>query len=251
LKQQKSQQFPLSLRFSNKTTLTREVSGKPENVRNHKYTRPVLSNEDAMYILQRDKSPDAISPTHDVKHINYDDPKWEIVKSWRPNAVNRNNQDTKNEKPAVLYGTGKSAPKSSTILGALRRKWLYVGGIIDKEVSENDVKDYLQNIACHDDIIIKKLTTKGHNSAFSIGVPPKYSTIFGQIQYGSGIQCALFFREETPHPKQQFNSTDETKVFNVSIQNTTSIFNILHLNIQSVGSKILALQSYLQSAYPI
>jgi hypothetical protein len=66
----------------------------------------------------------------------------------------------------------------------------------------------------------------------------------------SGIQCALFFREETPHPKQ-LNSTDETKVFNVSIQNTTSIINILHLNIQWVGSKILALESYLQSAYPI
>jgi hypothetical protein len=92
---------------------------------------------------------------------------------YRRNAVNRNNQDTKNEKPTVLYGTGKAAPKSSTILGALRRKWLYVGRIIGNEVSENDVKDYLQNIDCHDEIIIKKLTTKGHNSAFSIGVPPK------------------------------------------------------------------------------
>jgi hypothetical protein len=91
----------------------------------------------------------------------------------RRNAVNRNNQDTKNEKPTVLYGTGKAAPKSSTILGPLRRKWLYVGRIIGNEVSENDVKDYLQNIDCHDEIIIKKLTTKGHNSAFSIGVPPK------------------------------------------------------------------------------
>jgi hypothetical protein len=159
-------------------TLTREVSGKPENVRNHKYTRPVLRNEDAdedntHTLLERDKSPDAISPTHDVKHINHDDPKWETVKSRRRNAVNRNNQDTKNEKPTVLYGTGKAAPKSSTILGALRRKWLYVGRIIGNEVSENDVKDYLQNIDCHDEIIIKKLTTKGHNSAFSIGVPPK------------------------------------------------------------------------------
>jgi hypothetical protein len=145
--------------------LTREVSGKPENARNHKYTRPVLRNEDAdedntHTLLERDKSPDAISPTHDVKHINR-------------NAVNRNNQETKNEKPTVLYGTGKAAPKSSTILGALRRKWLYVGRIIGNEVSENDVKDYLQNIDCHDEIIIKKLTTKGHNSAFSIGVPPK------------------------------------------------------------------------------
>jgi hypothetical protein len=159
-------------------TLTREVSGKPENARNHKYTRPVLRNEDAdedntHTLLERDKSPDAISPTHDVKHINHDDPKWETVKSRRRNAVNRNNQDTKNEKPTVLYGTGKAAPKSSTILGALRRKWLYVGRIIGNEVSENDVKDYLQNIDCHDEIIIKKLTTKGHNSAFSIGVPPK------------------------------------------------------------------------------
>jgi hypothetical protein len=108
-------------------TLTREVSGKPENARNHKYTRPVLRNEDAdedntHTLLERDKSPDAISPTHDVKHINHDDPKWETVKSRRRNAVNRNNQDTKNEKPTVLYGTGKAAPKSSTILGALRRK---------------------------------------------------------------------------------------------------------------------------------
>jgi hypothetical protein len=119
------------------------------------------------------KSPYAISPTHDVKHINHDDPKWETVKSRRRNAVNRNNQDTKNEKPTVLYGTGKAAPKSSIILGALLRKWLYIGRIIGNEVSENDVKDYLQNIDCHDEIIIKKLTTKGHNSAFSIGVPPK------------------------------------------------------------------------------
>jgi hypothetical protein len=65
-------------------TLTREVSGKPENARNHKYTRPVLRNEDAdedntHTLLERDRSPDAISPTHDVKHINHDDPKWERV----------------------------------------------------------------------------------------------------------------------------------------------------------------------------
>jgi hypothetical protein len=30
----------------------------------------------------------------------------------------------------------------------------------------------------------------------------------------SGIQCALFFREETPNPKQHVNSTDETKFKN-------------------------------------
>jgi hypothetical protein len=151
----------------------------------------------------------------------------------RRNAVNRNNQDTKNEKPTVFYGTGKAAPKSSTILGPLRRKWLYVGRIIGNEVSENDVKDYLQNIDCHDEIIIKKLTTKGHNSAFSIGVPPKYSTmfstlIFGQIQYVFVNSMCAFFREETPYPKQHVSSTDETKVFNVPIQNITSIINILH-----------------------
>jgi hypothetical protein len=43
----------------------------------------------------------------------------------------------------------------------------------------------------------------------------------------TGIQCALFFREETPNPKQELNSTDETKVFNVPIQKTTSIINVL------------------------
>ncbi|KAJ3632273.1 hypothetical protein MTP99_009287 [Tenebrio molitor] len=89
-------------------TLTREVSGKPENARNHKYTRPVLSNEDAdedytHTLLERDKSPDAISPTHDVKYINHDDPKWKTVKSCRRDALNRNNQDTKNEKPSSLW----------------------------------------------------------------------------------------------------------------------------------------------------
>jgi hypothetical protein len=41
------------------------------------------------------------TPTHDVKHINHDDPKWETVKSRRRNDVNRNIQDTKNEKPTV------------------------------------------------------------------------------------------------------------------------------------------------------
>jgi hypothetical protein len=74
----------------------------------------VLRNEDAdedntHTLMERDKSPDAISPTHDVKHINHDDPKCETIKSRRRNAVNRNKQDTKNEKPTVLYGTGKAA----------------------------------------------------------------------------------------------------------------------------------------------
>jgi hypothetical protein len=222
----------------------------------------VLRNEDAdedntHTILERDKSPDALSPTHDVKHINHDDPKWETVKSRRRNAANKNNQDTKNEKPTVLYGTAKAAPKSSTILGALRRKWLYVGRIIGNEVAENDVKDYLQNIDCHDEIIIKKLTTKGHNSAFSIGVPPKISNdVFNPDIWPDSVclrefNVRSFFREETPYPKQHVSSTDETKVFNVPIQNITSIINILYINIQSVGSKILELESFLQSAYPI
>jgi hypothetical protein len=68
-------------------------------------------------------------------------------------CINANGRHIERKTP-VLYGTGKAAPKSSTILGALRRKWLYVGRIIGNEVSENDVKDYLQNIDCHDEIII-------------------------------------------------------------------------------------------------
>lgn len=97
---------------------------------------------------------------------------WKEVSSKHNTKANRN-------KAIPKYGTGKNAPFSNKISGAIRRKWIYVGHLAGKDVSVEDIKEYLQHKENQDKFIIKKLETKGSNSAFSIGVPfDSYETIF-------------------------------------------------------------------------
>lgn len=55
------------------------------------------------------------------------------------------------------------------ITGALRKKWMYVGKIAGI-VKEEDIIDYLGKMEVKDGIEVRKLDTKGSNSAFSVGV---------------------------------------------------------------------------------
>lgn len=66
--------------------------------------------------------------------------------------------------------TGLGAPKQEkpTIIGAQRKKWIYLGRIAG-DTSEDAISAYLSHINGHEDIVVKKLNTLGSNSAFSIG----------------------------------------------------------------------------------
>lgn len=77
-------------------------------------------------------------------------------------------------KKAIICTGSKTVNESSKVKGALKRKWLYVGRICGLEVTEADITDFLENHTGNNDFQVKKLTTKGNNSAFSIGVPSDF-----------------------------------------------------------------------------
>lgn len=64
------------------------------------------------------------------------------------------------------------APNTNAkVRGAIRRKWIYVGRISGANISEDDIKDYMADLQAGGGIEVRKLPTKGENSAFSIGIP--------------------------------------------------------------------------------
>ncbi|XP_044754439.1 uncharacterized protein LOC123313565 [Coccinella septempunctata] len=102
--------------------------------------------------------------------------------------------EKKRRKPAVInkkkvcFGT-KTDSSESLIQGAIRRKWIYVGRIAGKEVTEQDMLSFLDCIEGSDLIIVKKLNTIGQNSAFSIGLPDEnaYKTVFCESFWPRGV----------------------------------------------------------------
>ncbi|KAL3273256.1 hypothetical protein HHI36_014710 [Cryptolaemus montrouzieri] len=76
-----------------------------------------------------------------------------------------------NKKPKILCNRSKTTGKESTIQGAKKRFWLYVGKIQGKDTREDDIKSWMSDVEGTDEIIVEKLTTIGQNSAFSIGLP--------------------------------------------------------------------------------
>ncbi|KAK9878690.1 hypothetical protein WA026_023287 [Henosepilachna vigintioctopunctata] len=53
--------------------------------------------------------------------------------------------------------------KRNKIKGAIKKIWMYVGGVSGNEVSESDILAYMDNIPNFETIDIKKLPTKGSN----------------------------------------------------------------------------------------
>ncbi|XP_044747620.1 uncharacterized protein LOC123308825 isoform X1 [Coccinella septempunctata] len=80
----------------------------------------------------------------------------------------RNTVHRKTRRSILCTGDNKLDDK---IKGAIRRKWIYVGRIAGSDVTAQDVRNFLSNLPGYETIEINKLTTKGTNSAFSIGVP--------------------------------------------------------------------------------
>lgn len=96
----------------------------------------------------------------------------------------------------TVYATGENQ-KTSKISGTIRRKWMYVGRIAGKEVSVEDVSDYMQDLSGergYKDITVTKLQTQGNNSAFSIGLPSDelYARVFDVNYWPRGVALREF-----------------------------------------------------------
>lgn len=107
-------------------------------------------------------------------------------------------------KISTICTGSKQVTSESKIKGAPRKKWLYVGRVYGSDVSEADIMDFLQEsmgtIGCE----VKKLPTKGNNSAFSVGVPSEdqFTELSKPESWPKGVilrefNFRNFFRKET------------------------------------------------------
>lgn len=114
-----------------------------------------------------------------------DEEGFQIVTGKKRNQARRKMPETK-------IATGKNLKKSDKIAGAIRRKWIYVGRIAGRDVSEKDIGDYLSDLKGfekYENISIKKLDTLGNNSAFCIGLPTEelYAKVFSVDYWNEGV----------------------------------------------------------------
>nr|CAH7760551.1 unnamed protein product [Callosobruchus chinensis] len=115
----------------------------------------------------------------EIKDINSSVSKYIDLNSDLQNEPVRVNQQNNSQviqfpKQSTKFAKGNLSEKSTKICGTIRRKWIYVGRITGRDVTEEDVRDYLKDLETingYKDIVVTKLNTHGSNSAFCIGVP--------------------------------------------------------------------------------
>ncbi|KAK9884544.1 hypothetical protein WA026_007386 [Henosepilachna vigintioctopunctata] len=112
--------------------------------------------EDIEINTKRSKSLHHMSISMNEMTSYVSDEQWKIVE--RPK---------KQIKKLICTGL-KKTDGTINFQGAQRKKWVYVGRIIEKEVSETTIESYIKG-EVQGDIEVKKLETKGQNSAFSVG----------------------------------------------------------------------------------
>ncbi|KAJ3665669.1 hypothetical protein Zmor_001156 [Zophobas morio] len=131
--------------------------------------------------------------------------KWKTVESRSSNSNNTRKGGISRGKS--LYGTGKLS-SSSNIQGAIRRKWIYVGHISGNTASVQDIADHISEFAEIKNIEIKKLQTKGKNSAFSIGVPTElYDKIYNADVWPESV-CLREFNVKSFLVNQRSNNNN-------------------------------------------
>lgn len=73
------------------------------------------------------------------------------------------------KKPEKVICTGIKSGEA-LFQGVKKRKWIYVGKIAGKETTVEEVEKYMKQERNFEEVQVKKLDTKGENSAFTVGV---------------------------------------------------------------------------------
>lgn len=147
----------------------------------------------------------------DENSADVDSEKWKRVTYQKRKIRPSNPTKSKNE---IVCSGSKTNDQPNTISGATKRKWLYVGRIAGKDVKEEDVEQFLRNTDGLGDIIVKKLDTKGSNSAFSVGLPTEeaYNIVYNENFWPSGVVLRefsfknFFFKKKETNFRQVIHS---------------------------------------------
>lgn len=125
-------------------------------------------------------------------------------------VTNKRNPRKYRKSPAII---GKGNDKSNgKLLGAIRRSWLYVGHIVNKDATAEDMSDYLVNSfegSNPTQFVCKKLNTLGNCSAFKVGIPQKFLNDVKNAEFWTeGVVIRDFDFSKKPNssqPKQNEN----------------------------------------------
>lgn len=97
----------------------------------------------------------------------------------------------------------------TSLQGAKKRKWIYLGKIQGKEIAVKDVEDYMKQTKEINGLQVKKLETKGENSAFTIGVTEEedFRSICDEAFWPEGVVVREFsFRNFFQWKKNSLNT---------------------------------------------
>ncbi|XP_044749360.1 uncharacterized protein LOC123310057 [Coccinella septempunctata] len=131
-----------------------------------------------------------------------DGEKWKQVTYQKKKIRSSYPPRSKNE---LVCDGSKINDKQTTISGATKKKWLYVGRIAGGDVTEEEIENFLKNTDGLGNIVVKKLDTKGSNSAFSVGLPSEevYKTVYSKEFWPAGVILREFsFKNFFPHRKR-------------------------------------------------
>lgn len=167
-----------------------QVTKKPMLSKSH-HRQTTDTNQDdisRLTLSQRSNSNNENSEMRVDANINTDS-EWSTVTRKKPN--------TKKANKKICYGN-KTTDQNTTIQGAIRRRWMYVGRISGKDVTEQDISAFLKDVEGHEQIVIKKLNTIGQNSSFSIGLSEEaYKTVFNESFWPVGVIVREFTFNKT------------------------------------------------------
>lgn len=104
------------------------------------------------------------------------------------NEVKNHRRISKNKPKNQIVCNGTKTKEEMKIVGASKKKWLYVGRIVGKDIAEKDIEDYLGDQEIQQ-VSVKKLRTLGSNSAFSIGLSDEvtFSKVFNASFWPEGV----------------------------------------------------------------
>lgn len=184
----------------NKSSLGSKVQQKRDaksTAVSNNVTNKAPLNTDKNITLQPDKD---ITPRPDepsdgkltkqtVEGTDDADGQWRTVSGTKMGSRTKLAKSGTQNARVVTFGTAKMQDRASKIVGAVRRRWIYVGKIRGLDVAVEDVKHYMGDDAAGNLIEVKKLDCKGQNSAFSIGVPNDelYGKIFSPDYWPEGV----------------------------------------------------------------
>lgn len=95
-----------------------------------------------------------------IRNDTFKESEWQTV-------VNKRRSKQSNTRKIICTGTKSD---ESLLQGVKKRKWIYLGKVVGKTITEEDVMSYMKKTKDIKDVQVRRLQTKGENSAFTVGV---------------------------------------------------------------------------------